>query len=238
MIKTNNLCKSFNGQQVLKDLSLNIAQGEFYCLLGPNGAGKTTTLKLLVGLLRPTSGQVSVAGFDIAGQPLQAKRLLGFIPDSPFLYENLTGQEFIEFVGQAFCLKKAKLDQQIEHYLELFGLKDAADTLLRDYSHGMRQKIIYISNLIHDPQVLLIDEPLVGLDPQAIHLVKNLLRQKAKSGMTVLMCTHLLQIAEELADRVGILNKGQLVVEGTMDNLRKNIQDGSLEEIFLKLLGK
>ena len=174
MIRAISLNKRFNGTWALKDLDLHVKKGEFYCLLGPNGAGKTTTLKLFTGLIKPTRGRILIGGFDIAEDSLSVKKLLGFIPDTPFIYENLTGIEFLEFVGTIFKIDQKILSQRIDYYLELFGLRSIKDALLRDYSHGMRQKIIYISNLIHEPCVLFVDEPLVGLDPLAIRLVKNI----------------------------------------------------------------
>lgn len=235
MIKTNSLYKKFVKDWVLDDLNLNIKKGEFYCLLGPNGAGKTTTLKLLCGLLKPTKGEAYVGGFNLASQAIAAKQLIGYVPDEPFVYENLTAEEFIEFVGNIFGVSKVERLKKSDYYLELFDLKAASKSLIRDYSHGMRQKLIYTVNLIHEPQVLLVDEPLVGLDPKAIHLVKKILRQKVDQGLTILMSTHLLQIAQELADRVGILHQGKLIAQGTFSELKANMAKETLEDIFLTL---
>ncbi len=235
MVKTINLYKSFNGKWAVQNLNLHIKKGEFYCLLGPNGAGKTTTLKLLTTLLRPSRGKIYIKGLDIEKYPYESKKIIGFIPDTPFIYENLTAQEFLTFIGNIFKIDKKELAKKIEYYFDIFGLITYRDCLLKEYSHGMRQKIVYISNFLHEPEVLFIDEPLVGLDPQAIHLIKHLLLEKVKSGLTILMCTHILSIAEELSHRVGILHAGELIAEGTLEELRRNIDKTSLEEIFLTL---
>jgi len=238
MIRTVSLSKKFNEKEALRDLNLNIKKGEFYCLLGPNGAGKTTTLKLLTGLLKPTQGEIYIGGIDIMANPLEAKKKIGFIPDTPFIYENLTAKEFLTFIGNIFSVKEEMLKERISYYLDIFDLTEYEDHLLREYSHGMRQKIVYISSFIHNPKVLLVDEPLVGLDPHAIHLIKEMLREEVNRGLTVLMCTHILYIAEELADRIGILTKGSLIAEGTLEELSKKINKSSLEEIFLSLTEK
>jgi len=235
MIETVFLGKKFNGKWVLRGLNLNIKSGEFYCLLGPNGAGKTTTLKLLTSLLKPDEGRVILGGFDLAKQSQEAKRLLAFIPDAPFVYDNLTAEEFLYFVGNIFRVEKKVLRKRINYYLELFEMTVYRDILLGDYSHGMQQRIVYICNLIHNPQIILIDEPLVGLDPQTIRMVKRILRREIKKGAAIIMCTHILNIAEELADRIGILLKGKLIAEGTLAELRDKIGRTSLEDIFIKL---
>ncbi|MCM8774406.1 MAG: ABC transporter ATP-binding protein [Candidatus Omnitrophica bacterium] len=235
IVRVENLYKRFNEHWVVDNLNLSIREGEFYCLLGPNGAGKTTTLKLLVGLLKPNKGKIYIGGFSLDTMAEQAKKLVGFIPDTPFLYENLTAIEFLEFIGTIFYIDKEILKERINFYLDVFGLKETKNTLLRDYSHGMRQRIIYIANLIHKPKVLLVDEPLVGLDPQGINLIKRVLKEKTKEGMAIIMSTHILQIAEQLADRLGIMDKGKLIVEGSLEELKKKIKEGSLEDIFFML---
>lgn len=235
MIKTFSLSKNFDKKEALKNLNLSIKKGEFYCLLGPNGAGKTTTLKLLSGLLNPTQGKIYIGGTDIILNPEEAKKKIGFIPDTPFIYENLTANEFLNFIGNIFGMDKTALKRRIDYYLDIFGLTEYRDSLLREYSHGMRQKIVYISSFIHNPKVLLVDEPLVGLDPHAIHLIKKMLKEESKKGLTILMCTHILYIAEELADRIGILTKGRLIAEGTLEELSGKVNKSSLEEIFLSL---
>jgi len=235
MIKIEKLTKKFGDFCAVDNLSLNIKQGEFYCLLGPNGAGKTTTLKMIAGLMRPSAGEVLLGGIDIAKDHLAAKKLLGFIPDTPFLYDNLTAQEFIEFVADIFDVEKAHCNKIADQYFALFGIEEYRNALIKELSHGTRQKIVYISNFIHSPSVYLIDEPLVGLDPKSIHLLKNILRDEAKRGRTILMCTHILSLAEELTDRVGILHEGKLIAQGTLNELREKAAEKSLEDIFLKL---
>ena len=234
MIKTENLSKKYNHSWAVKDLNLEIKKGEFYCLLGPNGAGKTTTLKLLVGLLKPTSGCIYIGGEKLMEDSTRIKQSLGFMPDSPYVYDNLTIREFLEFIGNIFNIERNLLNERIDYYLEILGLGNEG-VLIRDFSHGMRQRIVYAANFLHNPRVFLIDEPLVGLDPAAIHLIKRLLKEKAKEGLTILMCTHILQIAEELADRIGIIDKGQLVAEGSLQDLRNRTSQNRLEDIFLKL---
>ena len=235
MIKISNLTKKFGDFCAVKNLNLEIKPGEFYCLLGPNGAGKTTTLKMIAGLMRPSAGEVVLGGVDIAKDHLAAKKLLGFIPDTPFLYDNLTAQEFIDFVADIFDADKARSKTIADKYFALFDIEAYRYALIKELSHGTRQKIVYISNFIHDPSVYLIDEPLVGLDPKSIHLLKNILRDETKQGRTILMCTHILSLAEELADRVGILHEGKLIAEGTLNELRAKGTEKSLEDIFLKL---
>ncbi len=234
MIVIRSLSKKFNSHYVLKDLNLNISRGEFYCLLGPNGAGKTTTLKILAGLMKPTKGEIFIEGHHLEKDYLKVKKILGLIPDTPFLYENLTPQEFLLFVGDVYGIKKGDTLKGIGHYFDLFQLKDCRNSLIKELSHGMRQKIVYTANFIHKPLVYLIDEPLVGLDPYSIHLIKKLLKEEADKGKTILMCTHILSVAEELSNRVGILKEGRLIVEASPKQLKEAHGD-SLEGIFLKI---
>ena len=235
MIVINDLVKNFGNFKAVDSLSLKVNKGEFYCLLGPNGAGKTTTLKIISGLMKPTQGKVLVNGIDVEKDYLNIKQILGFIPDTPFLYENLTPYEFIEFVGEIFALKKQAVFQAVEQYFDMFRLNEYRHTLIKELSHGTRQKIVYISNFIHSPSVFLIDEPLVGLDPYSIHLLKTILKEQTSKGITILMCTHILSIAEELADRIGILHQGKLIAEGTSEELKVKLSTDSLEEAFLRI---
>ncbi len=235
MIKTFSLYKRFDTIWAIKDLNLDVKGGCFYCLLGPNGAGKTTTLKILAGLLKPSKGRVYILGKDIASSFVEIKRYLGFIPDSPFLYENLTIQEFLEFVGSIFQIERGDLTKKMDYYLDIFGLTKLRRILLRECSHGIKQRVVYISNLLHEPKLLLVDEPLVGLDPYSISLVKKLLREHTHRGNTVLMSTHILGIAEELADRIGIITEGSLIAEGTLKELKERVSGEKLEDIFLRL---
>lgn len=219
----------------MNDVTINIKAGEFYCLLGPNGAGKTTALKVISGLMKPTKGKVFINNFDLDKESLEIKRILGFIPDQPFLYENLTIQDFLDFVMDIFDVERKTGMKEIEHYFDIFRLGDFRDTLIKELSHGMRQKLVYISNFIHHPLAYLVDEPLVGLDPYSIHTVKELLKKEVKEGKTILMCTHILSIAEELADRIGILKGGSLIAEGSPSELKEKLAVSSLEDAFLKI---
>lgn len=234
MITIRSLSKKFNSHYALKDLNLNISRGEFYCLLGPNGAGKTTVLKVLAGLMKPTTGEIFIGGHHLEKDYIKVKKILGLIPDTPFLYENLTPQEFLLFVGDVYGIKKNDILKGIDHYFDLFRLEECRNSLIKELSHGMRQKIVYTASFIHNPLVYLIDEPLVGLDPYSIHLIKELLKKEAEKGKTILMCTHILSAAEELADRVGILKEGRLLVEASPGELKETHGD-SLEGIFLKI---
>lgn len=235
MINLKLVSKKFGSVEALKNVSLHIKRGEFYCLLGPNGAGKTTALKLITGLMRPTSGTITVNGYDNCKKYFEVKKILGFIPDAPFLYENLTPQEFLEFVGELFAVEKRIVQEKIDYYLEIFSLKNSRNVLIKELSHGMRQKIVYASCFIHDSLLYLIDEPLVGLDPYSIHLIKKLLKEEIRNGKTILMCTHILSIAEELADRIGILNNGQLIIEGKPQEIKEKFAVDSLETAFLMI---
>ncbi len=234
MITLNSIYKKYSTKWVIENLNLHVNKGEFYCLLGPNGAGKTTTLKLLAGLIKPTKGIIHIGSHNVETEYIKAKEILGYIPDTPFLYDNLTPQEFILFVGDVYCIKKDDVLKGIDYYFNLLQLDDCRNRLIKNLSHGMRQKVIYTANFIHHPEVYLIDEPLVGLDPYGIHLVKKLLREEINKGKTILMCTHILSIAEEIADRVGIIKDGNLFIEGTPEELKEQYGD-SLEDLFLKI---
>jgi ABC-2 type transport system ATP-binding protein len=235
MITVQSLSKTFGPVQAVKNLSLSIERGEFYCLLGPNGAGKTTTIKMLTGLMKPTRGTITINGLDVEKDYVSIKKILGLIPDTPFLYGNLTLYEFLEFVREVFDLEREEFNKKTAHYVDLFKLEPYANTLIKELSHGTRQKIVYIANLVHNPLVYLIDEPLVGLDPYSIHLIKKLLRQEVQEGKTILMCTHILSIAEELADKIGILYQGSLIAQGSPQELKDTLRTDSLENVFLEL---
>jgi len=236
MIKTENLSKRFGDKYALKNLNLDIAPGEFFCFLGPNGAGKTTTIKLLTGLLHPTEGRSLVGGYDIQQDPIMAKRIIGYVPDSPFLYEKLTGWEFMRFVAGLYQVSEARFWEKGEELLRLFGILEVADQLVDDYSHGMRQKLSFASCFLHEPQIVIVDEPWVGLDPKNIRFVKDYLRQKCKEGVTIFMSTHTLSIAEEVADRIGIIHRGNMLHLGTVEEVKAVAErPGSLEDVFLEL---
>jgi ABC-2 type transport system ATP-binding protein len=236
MIELTDVTKRYGTKLAVDRLSLTVAQGELFAFLGPNGAGKTTTIKILCGLLFPTSGTVRVGGFDLAADGDQARRLIAFVPDTPFLYEKLTGREFLQFIADMYGLPRDYGRQRIEAMIALFGLSPFVDDLTERYSHGMRQRTVFAGALLHEPKVLIVDEPTVGLDPKSIRLLKDLLRQQADGGTTVFLSTHSLDIAQELADRIGVVNHGRLIGCGTLDALRKQADlHGTLEEVFLKL---
>ncbi len=237
MIVFSDVTKRFGSKTAVEHLNLSIPPGELFAFLGPNGAGKTTTIRMLVGLLRPNEGTVAVCGFNTATQSREAARLIGYVPDQPYLYDKLSGREFLEFVGQLRGLPLSVLNDRIEREIERFGMSDFVDDLTETYSHGMRQRLVFASAVLHDPSVLIVDEPMVGLDPKSAKLVKDLLRAKASEGTSVFMSTHTLSIAEEIADRIGIIHKGRLIFAGTVDELRalRASDHASLEEIFLEL---
>ena len=237
MITTRALTKRFGDKIAVNGLDLAIPRGEFFCFLGPNGAGKTTTIKMLTGLIRPTSGTAQIGPYDVAESPVEAKKLLGYIPDHPFLYDKLTGREFMAFVAGLYQVSAERYEALCEPLLEAFELTEVADQLTENFSHGMRQKLSFASCFLHEPQAVVVDEPWVGLDPKNIRAVKNYLRRKTEDeGLTILMSTHSLSIAEEVADRVGIIHRGRLLQVGTVEQVKKLAQSpGSLEDVFLEL---
>jgi ABC-2 type transport system ATP-binding protein len=236
MIELDQLVKKFGDLTAVNNVSLKIGRGEFFAMLGPNAAGKTTTIKLLTGLMKPTSGAARICGFDIQTQPLEARRRMAYVPDFPFLYDKLTAWEFFRFTGQLFQLDAARSEQNARELVARFHLGEFADRALEGLSHGTRQRVAIVSALLHDPEVFVIDEPMVGLDPQHARVVKDVLKERSQAGMTVLVSTHQLSIAEEIADRIGIINGGKLIAVGTREELRKQSgSSGALEEIFLSL---
>lgn len=236
MIQLDHLIKKFGDLTAVNDVSLKIGRGEFFAMLGPNAAGKTTTIKLLTGLMKPTSGCARIAGFDIQAQPLEARRRMAYVPDFPFLYDKLTAWEFFRFTGQLFQLDAARIEKNAQELVARFHLGDFADRALEGLSHGTRQRVAIVSALLHDPEVFVIDEPMVGLDPQHGRIVKDVLKERSLAGMTVLVSTHQLSIAEEMADRIGIIHDGKLIAVGNRDELRRQSgRSGQLEEIFLSL---
>lgn len=237
MIVFSDVTKRFGPKTAVEHLNLSIPRGELFAFLGPNGAGKTTTIRMLVGLLRPNEGTVAICGFNTATQPREAARLIGYVPDQPYLYDKLSGREFLEFVGQLRGLPLPVLKDRIDREIERFGMSEFVDDLTETYSHGMRQRLVFASAVLHDPSVLIVDEPMVGLDPKSAKLVKDLLKSKAAEGASVFMSTHTLSIAEEIADRIGIIHKGRLIFAGSVEELRalRASDHASLEEIFLEL---
>ncbi len=236
MIRIERLTKRYDQLTAVDDLTLDVGEGEVFAFLGPNGAGKTTTIKVLAGLLKPTIGRAFIGPYDIQTQHVEAKRLIGFIPDRPYLYEKLSGRDFFHFVGDLFKVDRRQQDERLEEYFHLFSLDEAADDLIENYSHGMRQKLVFSVALMHDPKALIVDEPMVGLDPRSARIIKRLLKEKSREGVSVFLSTHTLSVAEELADRIGIIQKGKLLFLGTQDALRAEVnRDGTLEDLFLQL---
>src|SRR5262245_28808470 len=236
MIELQAVTKRYGTKTAVDDLDLRIEAGELFAFLGPNGAGKTTTIKLMCGLLFPTAGRVRIGGFDLQHDGDKARALLSYVPDQPYLYEKLTGREFPGFIAEMYGLDRDHGRRRIDEMIELFSLHGFVDELTERYSHGMRQRTVFASALLHEPQVLIVDEPTVGLDPRSIRLLKDLLRREAERGATVFLSTHSLDVAQELADRIGIVDHGRLISCGTLASMRKQAAlDGSLEEVFLKL---
>jgi len=236
MLQIQNVTKKFDEFTAVDQLSLDIPEGQLFCFLGPNGAGKTTTIKMITGLLRPTAGTVLLNRKDNQKDPIAAKRLIGYIPDTPYLYEKLTGREFLRFVGDLYEIPRERQQKALEKYFDAFLLTASADKLIENYSHGMRQKLCFSVAFMHRPKLLVIDEPMVGLDPKSARTLKNFLREFCADGGTIFLSTHLLSIAEELADRLGIITKSTLKFLGSTQELRDQLaQDGNLEDLFLQL---
>ena len=239
MIKLENLAKSFGSHVAVRDLSLEVKPGEIFGFLGPNGAGKTTTVKMMTGLLKPNAGRVLVDGVDMALDPVAAKRRMGLVPDEPFVYPKLTGTEYLRFIGELYGVAPADIARRAPELLAMFELTDYAGELVESYSHGMRQKLVLAGILLHEPKALVLDEPMVGLDPKSGRLVKDIFARLAERGTAVFMCTHVLEIAEKLCHRIGIMIGGRMVACGTLEELRATARkDGSdLEGVFLSLTG-
>jgi ABC-2 type transport system ATP-binding protein len=237
MIEFENVRRCYGDTVAVDGLNLTIPGGELFAYLGPNGAGKTTTIKMLVGLLRPTSGTLRVCGHDVVDWPREARRLVGYVPDEPFLYEKLTGREFLRFVAEMYGTPARQVDAFIAREVEHFELGEFVDSLTETYSHGMKQRTVFASAMLHDPPVLVIDEPMVGLDPRSARIVKDLLRQQVEAGTTVFMSTHTLTVAEEIADRIGIICDGRLRQVGMLEDLLAEGEwpHASLEEVFLSV---
>ena len=237
MIELKALTKKYGDFKAVDDLNLFVKKGEIFGFIGPNGAGKTTTIKMIGGILAPSEGSVMVAGIDIQKQPEKAKGKIGFIPDRPYLYEKLTGMEFLKFTADLYGVPDDIFGQKAQENLEMFSLADWSDELIESYSHGMKQRLIMSAALLHDPEVIIVDEPMVGLDPAAIIMVKDLFQRLARKGVTVFMSTHTLAIAEDICERIGVINKGHLIASGTTADLRRqaNAADAALERVFLNL---
>jgi ABC-2 type transport system ATP-binding protein len=241
LIELFHLGKKFGDFQAVKDVTLQIPPGEIFGFLGPNGAGKTTTIRMMGGLMRPTSGRVCLDGKDVMRQPEEAKSILGFIPDRPYLYEKLTGQEFLDFIADLHGLETGNSRQKrIDELLNFFDLQEWGRELVESFSHGMRQRLVIAAALLPRPKVLIIDEPMVGLDPKGARLVKGLLRDLARKGVSIFMSTHTLELAEEVCQRIAIINEGRVIALGTMEELREKAKTtgARLEPLFLKLTGE
>jgi ABC-2 type transport system ATP-binding protein len=239
MIELSRVSKSYAKGQVkaVDDLTLTVQPGEIFGFLGPNGAGKTTTLKLIVGLLRPDSGTILVEGLDIRTHSLEVKKITTYVPDTPAIYERLTGLEYLNFIGDVYGVPKAARLERIEKWLDIFELASAVASPIQSYSHGMKQKIVLIAALLPAPKVMILDEPMVGLDARAAHHMKEMMREHCDRGGTLFFSTHIMEVAEKLCDRIGIIAKGRLIACGTMDELKRLDRDAwpSLENIFLEL---
>ena len=236
MIELIHLVKKFGELVAVNDLSLTVERGEFFAVLGPNAAGKTTTIKILTGLIKPTSGEARVAGFDVQKDPLEIRKRVAYVPDFPFLYDKLTPWEFFRFTGQLFRMTEARIQSAGQELISRFNLEPYVNKTIEGLSHGTRQRTAIVSALLHDPEVFIIDEPMVGLDPQHARIVKDILKERSQAGMTVFLSTHQLSVAEELADRIGIIHQGRLVAVGTREELRRQSgAAGPLEQSFLAL---
>jgi ABC-2 type transport system ATP-binding protein len=239
MIKLENLTKTYPTVIAVNNISLKVEKGELFGFLGPNGAGKTTTIKMMAGLVKPTSGSIFINGVCMGHEPNEVKKITGFIPDRPFLYGKLTGREFLCFVGRLYALNNDEIIKRLEPLLNLFEMQDYFDNLIESFSHGMKQRLVMASALIHKPKLLIVDEPMVGLDPKGARLVKKLFREICSKGTTIFMSTHTLEIAEDMCDRIGIIQNGTIVDVGTVKELRERTgsEGKKLESIFFKLTG-
>lgn len=239
MIKITGLIKKFGKFTAVDNISIEVKKGQIFGFLGPNGAGKTTTIKMMTGLLKIDSGNIVIGGYDIAKNLIEVKKIIGFIPDRPYLYDKLTGKEFLNFISGIYKIDTREKDKRICELLELFELTGWEDELIESYSHGMKQKLVMASNIIHNPQVFIIDEPMVGLDPKSARIVKEIFLDLRKKGITLFISTHSLEIVESLCDNIGIIQRGKIIAEGTMDELRKQAkaESSNMEDIFLSLTG-
>lgn len=237
MIDFQHVSKTYGKGSVkaVDDLNLHIGSGKVFCFIGPNGAGKTTTIRLLTGILSPSEGTVTIGGYDMAKNPLEAKRLIGYVPDQHDLYDRLTGLEYLRFMADMYGVSEKDRQERAEHYLEVFDLREAIGQQVKSYSRGMKQKLTVIGALIHQPPVWVLDEPMVGLDPRAAHILKEEMRRHCDAGNTVFFSTHVLEVAEKLCDEIAIIDKGRLIAQGTLEELRSGHTGESLEELFLTL---
>lgn len=236
MLEIKNLTKKFGDKVAVDNIDLSVKSGEIYGFLGPNGAGKTTTIKMIVGMLMPDGGSISVDGIDAIHDDVEAKRQIAYVPDSPEIYDIMTGRQYLNFIADVFELSDEERNKQIDRYAEVFEMKDNLDVMIAGYSHGMKQKIVIMGALIHSPKLLILDEPMVGLDAKSSFRLKEIMRALADEGRTVFFSTHVMEVAENLCDRIGIINRGKIIAVGTLDEIKAAAKDtGSLEKIFLEL---
>ena len=239
MVELRGIKKNYGLKEAVKGIDLEIRPGEIFTLVGPNGAGKTSTLKMMAGLLKPTSGTVRIGGFDILKNPMNAKELMSFVPDAPYVYEKLTPWELLRFTGKLYSMDIKAIQEYGRRLLKFFSLDHVDNVLIEEFSHGMRQKVILAAALLHNPKLFILDEPMVGLDPISIRSFKDFLKAKAREGMTVLFSTHTLSVAEELSDRIGIIDRGRLIAVGSLSDLQRKYQSKeNLEQMFMKLVEK
>lgn len=236
MLEIKNLTKKFGDKVAVDNIDLSVKSGEIYGFLGPNGAGKTTTIKMIVGMLMPDGGSISVDGIDAINDDVEAKRQIAYVPDSPEIYDIMTGRQYLNFIADVFELSDEERNKQIDRYAEVFEMKDNLDVMIAGYSHGMKQKIVIMGALIHSPKLLILDEPMVGLDAKSSFRLKEIMRALADEGRTVFFSTHVMEVAENLCDRIGIINRGKIIAVGTLEEIKAAAKDtGSLEKIFLEL---
>lgn len=236
MINIENLSKSFGDKLALDNLNLKVKRGEIFGFLGPNGAGKTTTIKMIVGMLKQDKGHILIDGIDTLKDPIEAKKKFAFVPDNPDVYETMTGRQYLNFIGDVFEISLDKREENIKKYQEIFEMEENLDLLISSYSHGMKQKIVLMGALIHEPDLLILDEPMVGLDAKSSFRLKNIMRQLCDSGKSVFFSTHVMEVAEKVCDRIAIINKGKLIAVGSLEEIKNQADDeGSLEKIFLEL---
>lgn len=236
MLEIKNLTKKFGDKVAVDNIDLSVKSGEIYGFLGPNGAGKTTTIKMIVGMLMPDGGSINVDGIDAINDDVEAKRQIAYVPDSPEIYDIMTGRQYLNFIADVFELSDEERNKQIDRYAEVFEMQDNLDVMIAGYSHGMKQKIVIMGALIHSPKLLILDEPMVGLDAKSSFRLKEIMRALANEGRTVFFSTHVMEVAENLCDRIGIINRGKIIAVGTLDEIKAAAKDtGSLEKIFLEL---
>ncbi len=237
IIKFDSIHKEYGDFTAVKEITLEIAKGELFGFLGPNGAGKTTMIRMLTGIIRPTSGRINIGGYDLYKDPLKAKAMIGYVPDRPYLYEKLSPVEYFEFMGGLYNVKKERIKEISEKMLKLFDLWEKKDELIESFSHGMKQKTAMIAAILHDPEILVVDEPTVGLDPRSIKLVKEYFKNLTNEGKTLFLTTHTLSVAEDLCQRIAIIRHGEIAALGTLTQLQEQakLPGNDLEAVFLKL---